>query len=780
MTARGPQAWGAVRAVAVVEARRRWRSLLLLGLAVGVLGGAVAGSLVVARRTATAFDRLVAASALGDVRALAFDAELADRIVELPEVASSWTAHLAVARVEGGEGVIYTGWTLGPPPPPGLQEPVVVEGRAPDPDVVDEVLVTEGYAEELGLAPGDEVRFRFLAPEEVARFDTGFGEPDGPAVTVRVTGVVRLPSGVDQSPVLATPAFAARYGEEVGAGVVLAVRLRDGVSIAAFRASVDRLAETSAPTPGAEEFAPVEVTAPTGDRASVAASARVLVVGLALFAAVASVTGLVAVTQALVRHHDAGAGAQRVESALGLTAGERALARVAALVPTALAAGALTAAGALAAGLVEPLGAIARLEPVPGWAPNVALAVVGALVASAAVLVLGAATAWRAGAAPRSAGGVPTSRPRLTAVPLPPAAAVGIGFALAHPRAARSTPTRSSLAGAVLAVTGVVAALVFGASLQRLVDEPTRWGWHGDVVVVDATPAIVDGLLADERVAALSVIESTTLDVGGRTTNAYALTDRRSSAGWTVLRGRAPTADDEALVGTRVAERAGVDVGDRLTVGSGERLRVVGVGLGPVLVGEDLGDSIQLTPDGLRANGRTAAFTEAMVRARPGATDALVADLVDRYEVTVAAPPSAVADLGDLDRLPDVLGGFLALVGVAALAHALSGTVRRRSPDLAVLRVLGFSPGRTGRTLVAMAVTTTAVGLVAGLPLGLAVGRLAWWLVADANAVAADPALPAVALSAVVAGALVVALLAAALPARRAAATAPAALLRDA
>ena len=331
---------------------------------------------------------------------------------------------------------------------------------------------------------------------------------------------------------------------------------------------------------------------------------------------------------------------------------------------------------------------------------------------------------------------------------------MGIGFALAHPRAARSTPTRSSLAGAVLAVTGVVAALVFGASLERLVDEPARWGWHGDIVVVDATPEIVDGILADDRVAALSVIESTTVPIGGRQVNAYALTDRRSSAGWTVVRGRAPDADDEVLVGTRVADRTGVDVGDRLAVDSGETLRVVGVGLGPVLVGEDLGDSVQLTPGGLVANGRTAAFTEAMVRAGPGARGPLVADLVERYEVTVSAPPAAVADLGDLDRLPHVLGGFLALVGVAALADSLSGTVRRRAPDLAVLRVLGFTPARTGRALVAMALTTTVVGLAVGVPLGLGVGRLSWWLVADANAVATDAAVPVVALAAVAVGAL--------------------------
>ncbi len=778
---RGRSGWagGAVRAVAAVEVRRRWRSLLGIGLAVGLLGAVVVGSLVVARRTATAFDRLVVASAAGDARALVFEPELAEPIADLPEVSASWTATLAVARLEG-PGVVYSGWVLGPAPPPGLQEPVVVAGREADPTAVDEVVVVESYADELGVGPGDELRYRFLAPEELAMFDTGFGEPDGPAVTVEVVGILRVPGGLEQSPVVATPAFATRYGREVGAGRVVLLRLRDGAaSLPALRAGVDRLAEQASTGPGAEEFVPVELTGATGDPAVAGATARVLVVGLAVLAAVSALVGTVTSAQALTRHHAAGSGDQRVESELGLTAAERTAARCLALLPAALVAAALVAAGALAAGLLEPPGPIEQLEPSPGWAPNVALAAAGAAVTAAVVLALGAATARRAGVAPRAAGRARPTRPRLTAVPLPAPAAVGLGLAVAHPRNARSTPTRSSLLGVVLAVTGVVAAAIFAASLDRLVGEPARWGWHGDVVVVDTTPEMIDELLADERVAALTVVDSSTVGLDGERLDAYALTDRRSSAGWTVTEGRPPRSAGEVLVGTRVAARQGLDVGDRVAAASGASLRVVGVGLGPVLVGEGLGDSVLLTPDGLARHGRSAAFTESMVRAVPGQEASLVADLGSRYEVTVREPPAAVADLGELDALPVVLGAFLSVVGLAALTHALAGTVRRRSRDLAVLRVVGFSPAQTGWALVAMALATTAIGLAAGVPLGLLVGRFVWWAVADANAVATDPALPGVAIVGLVGAALVVAGLAAVLPARAAAAVSPGDLLRD-
>ncbi|HYJ77355.1 MAG TPA: hypothetical protein VEX89_02225, partial [Actinomycetes bacterium] len=71
----------AVRTVARTELRRRWVSMLVLGLVAGLVGSVVAGATGVARRTATAYDRLVAATHLDDARVLVFSDDIdVDRI----------------------------------------------------------------------------------------------------------------------------------------------------------------------------------------------------------------------------------------------------------------------------------------------------------------------------------------------------------------------------------------------------------------------------------------------------------------------------------------------------------------------------------------------------------------------------------------------------------------------------------------------------------------------------------------------------------------------------
>ena len=42
---------------------------------------------------------------------------------------------------------------------------------------------------------------------------------------------------------------------------------------------------------------------------------------------------------------------------------------------------------------------------------------------------------------------------------------------------------RSALLGSVAAVTAVVAAVTFGASLSGLASHPARYGWNSDVVI---------------------------------------------------------------------------------------------------------------------------------------------------------------------------------------------------------------------------------------------------------------------------------------------------------
>jgi ABC-type lipoprotein release transport system permease subunit len=78
-----------------------------------------------------------------------------------------------------------------------------------------------------------------------------------------------------------------------------------------------------------------------------------------------------------------------------------------------------------------------------------------------------------------------------------------------------------------------------------------------------------------------------------------------------------------------------------------------------------------------------------------------------------------------------VLGLFLALLALAAVGHALATSIRRRRHDLGIVRALGFVGRDVLGTLAAQSWTLAVIGVVVGIPLGVAIGRVAWTVVAD-------------------------------------------------
>ena len=66
---------------------------------------------------------------------------------------------------------------------------------------------------------------------------------------------------------------------------------------------------------------------------------------------------------------------------------------------------------------------------------------------------------------------------------LPVAAVAGIGHALERGSGRPRAPVRATLIGSAVAVTALVAALVFGASLTGLVTHPPRYGWNWTLLI---------------------------------------------------------------------------------------------------------------------------------------------------------------------------------------------------------------------------------------------------------------------------------------------------------
>ena len=172
-------------------------------------------------------------------------------------------------------------------------------------------------------------------------------------------------------------------------------------------------------------------------------------------------------------------------------------------------------------------------------------------------------------------------------------------------------------------------------------------------------------------------------------------------------------------------------------------------------------------------------FVEAFMTVTPGTDlDAVTDEYAQDFELFRREPPIEIQSLDALGRLPEVLAGFLALVGLIALANGLVAAVRRRVRDIGVLRTIGFTPAQAARSVLTMSVTTTVAALVLGIVLGVAAGTLVWGWVAGNEHLQTDPELPWLVLALAVPVALAVALVVAVLPARRAATIRPADALR--
>ena len=167
------------------------------------------------------------------------------------------------------------------------------------------------------------------------------------------------------------------------------------------------------------------------------------------------------------------------------------------------------------------------------------------------------------------------------------------------------------------------------------------------------------------------------------------------------------------------------------------------------------------------------------VALRAGADSGAVARRLDKEAAQAAggqgptfgapAPPGEVQLIKDVAALPIALSAFLVLLAVGAVGHALATAVRRRRHELAVLRALGLTRPQARMVVVTQASVLTLIGLVLGVPLGVALGRGIWRVVADSTPLAYHPPLAVLALLLVAPAGLLAASLLAAWPAHRAA-----------
>jgi hypothetical protein len=422
----------------------------------------------------------------------------------------------------------------------------------------------------------------------------------------------------------------------------------------------------------------------------------------------------------------------------------------------------------------------------PGWVIAPALVLAGAAATAATTL-----TARRRRAVPRRSAVVAAA----AGAGLPVPAVVGTRFALEAGRGRSAVPVRPALLGAVAGVLGVLAAFTFSAGVSDAAANPARFGqtWQletfiglnghdpGPVAKVlravasDRDVTGVDDLLINGAQSGQVSVESFTYDgVAGKRIPVV------------LTAGRMAAAPDEIVLAPLTAGQLHAAIGStvRLKGGPAPRaLRVTGIGFVPAGPHNSYADGAWLTPDGYARLFRGAHFAfkfhAAVVSVRPGADVAAVAHRLNARGNAVTgghgptffppAPLPEVQTIRDVAALPLALSAFLALLAVGAVGHALSIAVRRRRHELAVLRALGLTRLQSRMVVATQASVLAVIGLVFGVPLGIALGRTIWRVAAGATPLAYQPPLAVWALLLIAPLALLVANALAAWPARRAA-----------
>jgi ABC-type lipoprotein release transport system permease subunit len=774
------------------ELVNRWRALVVLGILAGVAGGIATAAVAGARRTSTVFDRWKEATAAPDAIVFAtqvgiFDADYTP-VIDLPEVVDAATFSLAPMGVviDGVEiGGFVPGGGYEPEPDDRLfrtvSRPLLDEGRLPDPDRADEVLVNSVAAEEFDLDVGSTVTIRSATEfEDEAPLD-------GPSVDATVVGIGSYSlmdivfEGTESPGFIPSAAFMREYGDEVPHWSNLVVRLQPGTDVREFHSRVVE----------AMGLPDVPVRDLAEDTKRVTQSTDLERTGLLIFAAATLVAGLVLVGQAITRVVYGIAEATVPLRAMGATRRELLTGLCLPVVLASAVAGAIAVVLAVAISPLFPIGLGARIEPDPGLHADVPVLLLGAAVIGVltlAIAVAGAvrATSRRVAQVYREPTVVRAIRAR-TALPV----AIGAGLALERGRGERSLPVRPALVGAVVGVLGVVASFGLVRGIDDALAEPLRSGQVFDVEVypddVDALEALTPTVAEHDDVDRVALMRRVPLDVDDAGIPVYAMRPVEGVITFELLDGRAPSSPDEVALGPQTAKALGKGVGDDVRIGDDEVAiaHVVGIALLPQTAHSSFDQGAWMTEDGLAplATNENPDVPEQTVVAtlRPGvARDEGVASISEATGTYAESPslPQDVTLLRNVRSLPIALAVFLVFLGLAALGHVLVSAAKRRRGDLAVLRALGFRPRQVAAAISWQATTVAILGLVLGIPLGVAAGRIAWrWIAERTPLIYVGPVAMAVVLIAIPATLLLANALAV-LPGRRAARLRPAQILR--
>jgi len=756
-----------------LDSRRRWRSLVVLSLLVALVTITVLTAVAGARRGQTAVNRLWSQTLPATITVLPNQPGFNwARIRALPEVAALTTFGISGFAVDGFP---LTSQEAGYPFADrqgmrSVERPVVLQGRISNPSRVDEVVVTPRFLVANGKSVGDTLTLDLPSPQQADEgYDPADGVPaQGPRIPVRIVGVIRSFLFSDSigsaGQVFASPALIEHYSANFTGGhgttyVSALVRLRGGVeALPAFRADLARVTGRS----------DIDIWNDVVDFGGPARSiSGVEAACLLAFGVAALVAALFLVGQSVARYVSSTMTDLQLLRAPGLTPRQAVASAAAAPFLAALSGTTLGVAGAILASRWTPIGAASFFEPHPGIDVDWLVLGIGWVAVPLTVLGGSAAAAVAALAAGRS-----RLAPRSSALALalaragvPVAVVVGARFALEPGRGRSSVPVRPAMAGATFGVLGVVAALTFSAGVSDAAANPARFGQTNQLERFlgingqDFAPASPElrAIARDHDVIGLNDARIAVAYSGDTSITTYTYHPVGGKRLPVVLTaGRMPKAADEIVLASTTARQLGAAPGSQVQlagVAAPRAVTVTGIGFVPGGSHNGYASGAWITPDGydrIFHGGRYSfKFHISEVALRHGADVQIVARRLNLESARIVggqappftppAPPGEIQELKDVATLPTALSGFLVLLALGAVGHALATAVRRRRDELAVLRALGITRLQARAVVLTQASVLALIALAFGVPLGLLVGRSLWRAVATSTPLAYHP-----------------------------------------
>jgi FtsX-like permease family len=734
--------WLSLRA----DFRLRWRPLAALALLFGLIGGVVLTAAAGARRTDTAYPRLLQWASAAQVDILPgsngpvpgyFAA-----VRRLPQVAAMSVDSLYQTALPVRHGRPATVVMSYSSPDGGMGVSAdrikILRGRMFGRRAVGRAVIDPQLAGLERLGPGGTLRLLAI-PNNPRTGSPEIGRAVPLAFRVSAVGVFDsqiVPANAangEPAALLSPPYNATPIAQASGYGTEAAVRLRPGASMAAFTAAAVSLAKHYPRTQGSAVVISLSDEVTATQRAI-----RPDAIALAAFAALAGLIALAVIGQLLGRQLVLDATEFPILRALGMTRARLAGLSLARVAVVTLAGGVVAVAVAVAASPLMPIGPARLAEPQPGVEVN--LAILGAGFAAIVLLPLAVLVpaAWRAAARVRGPLGVAEPAVPARAFRLGPAlgragsvtGSLGVRMAFEPGRGRTAVPVRSALAGTTAAVAAVAAAVVFGASLIALVGTPHRYGQNWDQELdlgfAGVTAALAaKALSAEPAISAYAAGDYGQLSVDGRLVPAIGVSPVRGQDYFTLLAGHYPAGPGQIVLGAQTLRAIHRQLGQTVfmtanrvaTFGPVTRrtMRIVGVAVFPgfgrgAFAATDLGTGAAVTAPVLSepspqtgCGARATCYNFFLLRYRPGTDLAAAANRLTAAVVKAGCPPGPVSCSVTADQRPTdirnyasvrdtplILGAVLALLAVGTLAYVLLTGVRRRRRDLAVLKTLGL------------------------------------------------------------------------------------------